>query len=262
MTELRELGLSSYEEKAYRMLLVTGAVTATELSTASGVPKGRIYDVLNGLEARKLIRTQSNDPTQYAAVEPETVIDRLLAERTYELTQQWSRYREVAEAVRSSLLPTPPAESSFWFGSVGSDDMSTVYRQHLQTAEEYVHASVGSPYENATWETLQREFEALIDGASTDIRVALLVSEAMLDVLPNTFPQQIAERSVDIDIRTTPDISLSFDVVDHAVTTIDILHPVAANDRLCVVRVKETDIVTEFERQFQRLWMKADSIVE
>lgn len=42
MTELGELGLSSYEEKAYRTLLVTGAVTAAELSDTSGVPKGRM----------------------------------------------------------------------------------------------------------------------------------------------------------------------------------------------------------------------------
>lgn len=55
MTELAELGLSSYEEKVYRTLLVTDVVTATELSDISGVPKGRIYDVLNSLTARKLI---------------------------------------------------------------------------------------------------------------------------------------------------------------------------------------------------------------
>ena len=112
MTELGELGLSSYEEKVYRTLLVTGAVTAAELSEASGVPKGRIYDVLNGLEARKLIRLQSTDPKQYVAVQPETVVDRLLAERADELRQEWDRYRERAETIRSHLLPTPPTESS------------------------------------------------------------------------------------------------------------------------------------------------------
>ncbi|WP_161782639.1 TrmB family transcriptional regulator, partial [Halococcus sediminicola] len=75
MTVLGELGLSSYEEKVYRTLLVTGSVTAAELSDTSGVPKGRIYDVVNGLEARNLIWRQSSDPNRYAAVQPESVVD-------------------------------------------------------------------------------------------------------------------------------------------------------------------------------------------
>nr|WP_240792435.1 helix-turn-helix domain-containing protein [Salarchaeum sp. JOR-1] len=72
MTDLGELGLSSYEGKVYRTLLVTGAATASDLSDASEVPKGRIYDVLNSLNAHQLIRTKATDPTRYVAESPET----------------------------------------------------------------------------------------------------------------------------------------------------------------------------------------------
>ncbi|MCD2200973.1 TrmB family transcriptional regulator [Halobacterium sp. KA-4] len=261
MTELGELGLSSYEEKVYRTLLVTGAVTATELSDISGVPKGRIYDVLNGLEARKLVRMQSNDPKKFVAVEPETVVDRLLAERTYELKQEWNRYRERAETVRSNLLPTPPTESSFWPGSLGSDNMSTALQQHMRTAEDFVHAIVGTPYENSTWETLQTEFEAFFDGASTDLTVDLLFSEKVVTALPDRFPRLIDDQSVDVTVRTIPDVALSFDVVDQVETTIDIPHPVSGDDRLGVVGIKDSQVVEEFERYFQQLWTKADPLL-
>ncbi len=40
MTELEELGLSSYEESAYRALLASGAATARTVSETSGVPTG------------------------------------------------------------------------------------------------------------------------------------------------------------------------------------------------------------------------------
>src|SRR6056297_336587 len=123
MTDLGELGLSSYEEQVYRTLLVTGAATATDISDVSGVPKGRIYDVLNSLKARQLIRTQATDPTQYVAEQPNTVVDRLLAERTVELQQEWARYRDVADSVRSNLLPTSPSDGSIWLGSLGSEEM-------------------------------------------------------------------------------------------------------------------------------------------
>ena len=262
MTTLGELGLSSYEEKAYRTLLVTGAVTAAELSTASGVPRGRIYDVLNGLESRALVRTQSGDPKRYAPVDPETVVDRLLAERTAELEREWERYREVAETVRSDLVPSPPAESSFWLGSLGSDEMCAALRRHARTAEEYVHAAVGPPYENATWEAMRSEFEAFFDGTSEGVSVEPLVSEDVLDVLPDTLPQLLPEESTAVSIGTLPDIGLSFDVVDREVTTVDIPHPSAADERLGVVGSNDPRIVEEFDRQFQRLRATADPLLE
>ncbi|WP_049922695.1 TrmB family transcriptional regulator [Halopiger djelfimassiliensis] len=262
MTALGELGLSSYEETVYRTLLVTGAVTATELSNASGVPRGRIYDVLNGLESRGFVRTQSDGPKTYAPVDPETVVDRLLAERGSELTREWRRYRELAEAARADRLPRPPTESSFWPGTLGGDDMRTALSQHVRTATDSVQAVVGPPYENAAWETLQAEFAAFFDGANTDLSVDLLVSHAVLDVLPETFPRLLAERSVDVSVRTVADVGLSFDVIDRTETTVDIPHPIAGDDRLGIVGINDADIVAEFERHFQRLWTGSEPAFE
>jgi len=262
MTELGELGLSSYEEKAYRTLLVTGAVTAAELSDTSGVPKGRIYDVLNGLEARKLIWRQSSDPNRYVAVQPETVVNRLLTERAYELKQEWDRYRQKAETVRSTLMPTPPAESSFWLGSLGSDEMSTAVQQHMRTAENVVQAAVGPPYEDATWETLQPEVEGFFEGANPDLSVDLLFSHKAVTVLPDQFPHLIENRSADITVRTIPEIALSFDIVDNVETTIDVLHPVSGKDRIGVIGIKDSEVVSEFEQYFQRLWTNAVPLLE
>ncbi|EMA05624.1 Sugar-specific transcriptional regulator TrmB [Haloarcula vallismortis] len=262
MAELSELGLSSYEEKAYRTLLVTGAVTAAELSATSGVPKGRIYDVLNGLEARKLIWRQSNDPNRYAAVQPETVVDRLLTERAYELKHEWDRYCEKANTVRSNLLPTPPTESSFWLGSLGSDEMSTALQQHMRTAENVVKAAVGPPYEEATWETLQSEVEGFFEGTTADLSVALLFSEKAVTLLPDRFPHLIENQPADITVKTTPEIALSFDIVDNVETTIDIPHPVSGNDRVGVIGIKDSQVVSKFDQYFQRLWNNAVPLLE
>lgn len=262
MTELAELGLSSYEEKVYRTLLVTGAVGATTLSDASGVPRGRIYDVLNGLKARKLIRTRDEDPRQYTAVEPDTAVDRLLAEREHELTKEWARYQDRAKAVRSNLMPTPPIGSSFWLGSLGSEEMSTALQQHMRTAEDSVHAVVGIPYENAAWETVKTEVDAFFAGANEGLSVDLILSEKVAAILPDTFPQTIEEKSADVAIRTLPDVILSYDVVDKVETTVDIPHPVNSDDRLGMFGIKESRVVDEFERHFQQLWTQAAPLIE
>ncbi|MFC4245568.1 TrmB family transcriptional regulator [Natribaculum luteum] len=262
MTDLGELGLSSYEEKVYRTLLVTGAATATNVSDASGVPKGRIYDVLNSLEARQLIRTQATDPTRYVAEQPDTVVDRLLAERTVELQQELARYREVANSVRSNLLPTVPADGSVWLGALGSEEMQTALQEHMRTATDSVHATVGPPYESAPWETLKQEVDAFFDGAPLDISVALLVSEQVVETVPETLFEVAEEHAAEVRINVLPEIPVSFDVIDQTVTTIDIPHPQMAADRIGVVAVNDSDIVAEFERQFQELWVEAVPLLE
>ncbi|MDQ2055516.1 helix-turn-helix domain-containing protein [Halobellus sp. H-GB7] len=257
MTELGELGLSSYEEKVYRALLVTGAATATDISAASGVPKGRIYDVLNNLQARQLIRTQSTEPTRYIAEQPDTVVDRLLAERTAELQQEWARYRNVANSVRSNLLPTLPTDASIWLGTLGSEEMQTALQEHMETATNSVHAIVGPPYESAPWETFKREVEAFFDGAQSGISVSLLISEQVLETTPKSLFDTAEEHVAEVRIRVLPEVSVSFDIIDQTVTTIDIPHPQRAIDRIGVVAVNDSDIVDEFERQFQELWSEA-----
>jgi len=67
MESLRDLGLSSYEDRAYRGLLGLGTGTAADVTAESDVPKGRIYDALGGLESRGLVRVQSDrEPKRYA----------------------------------------------------------------------------------------------------------------------------------------------------------------------------------------------------
>lgn len=257
MTDLGELGLSSYEEKVYRTLLVTGATTAADVSNASGVPQGRIYDVLNSLKARQIIRTQATDPTQYVAKQPNIVVDRLLAERTAELQQEWARYCDVAASVRSNLLPTLPSDGSVWLGTLGSEEMQTALQEHVRTATDSVHAVVGPPYESAPWETLRQEVDAFFDGVQSDISVSLLVSERVLETVPESLLDV-----TEVRIRVLPDIPVSFDVIDQAVTTIDIPHPQRVADRIGVVAVNDRDVVSEFEHQFQELWNEAVPLSE
>jgi len=262
MTELNELGLSSYEEQVYRTLLVTGAATATELSTASDVPKGRIYDVLNGLEARQLVRTHATDPTRYAAVDPSEAVAQLLAERAVELRDEWARYRSIAGTVRSDLLPTPPVDASVWLGRLGGEAMQTALQQHVRTATTAVRAAVGPPYEHAAWETLRREFDAFFDGVADDVTVSLLLSDPLLDVVPDTFPALLRAQAADVRVRVRPTVPVSYDVIDGTVTTVDIPHPRNTAERIGVFAVTADSVVDAFDRQFRQSWDAATPLLE
>lgn len=84
----------------------------------------------------------------------------------------------------------------------------------------------------------------------------------MLDVVPDSFPALLAEQSTSVDVRTVPEIPLSFDVVDRASATIDVLHPRSPADRLGVVGVNAAKVVEELEAQFQASWEDAVPVLE
>lgn len=261
MSALRELGVSSYEESAYRTLLATGPATATDVVAASSVPRGRIYDVLNGLSARQLVRTRSGEPKRYVAAEPETAVNRLLAERRCELIETWDRSLEVAERLRSELVPRPPREGNFWSGSLGSDGMLTALRQHARSAEDSVRMIAGIPYENARASDLRSETETFFEGIEGDITAELVCSPGVLEKLADSLPDVVAEHAADVRVRGITEPTLSFDIVDRSRATIEIPHPGTSADRFGVMELTDSRIVSRLEGQFQRLWDDAEPVL-
>ncbi|MFI7425886.1 TrmB family transcriptional regulator [Micromonospora sp. NPDC049836] len=101
------LGLTQYAARAYLALVTRERYTAAELARASGVPRQRIYDVLNSLSERGLVRVRPGPVVRYAAVDPEAAVNRMMAvhrsayerrERTGaelvdQLTPLWTRGR-------------------------------------------------------------------------------------------------------------------------------------------------------------------------
>lgn len=174
MSDLGELGLSSYEEQVYRALLSLGAATAQEVADVSGVPMGRIYDVLNGLDARDVVRSQSTEPTTYAAVDPDVAVERLLAERRRELAAQAERYEAIAESVGPELAATTPAESRFWTAPLGSDAAVSLERDLFAAADQTVRSAMGPPYADAPWDAYAAEVDPFYDAVGDEVTVRVL----------------------------------------------------------------------------------------
>lgn len=101
VARLTRLGLTSYEARAYLALAGSESLTATEAARVSGLPRQRIYDVLEGLVRRGLVATISGRVARFAALAPREAVDRLLAELRAELA---SREAEAA-LVAADLQP-------------------------------------------------------------------------------------------------------------------------------------------------------------
>lgn len=75
---LMELGLSQREARAYLVLLKKSDFTATELAKVSGIPRQKIYDILDNLIKRGICVERSGRVKRYKATAPESATRGLL----------------------------------------------------------------------------------------------------------------------------------------------------------------------------------------
>lgn len=260
MGELTDLGLSSYEERAYRALLALGPAPARTVAERSDVPTGRIYDVLNGLAARDLVGSRTGtEPTRYVPVDPDEAVDRLLAARRRDLERREAEYREIAETVRSELAPVPPIEASFWPTTLGSEAAVTLWEEQARTATDCLRLVVGAPYDAAEWADYAPEVApaARIDG---DVTVRLLLADSVLSTLPDRTLADLRDESMALSIRVAPDVPVTYDVVDDVEVSVDIPDPFDSADRLGVVISREASFVRDLADTFDRAWTAATPV--
>lgn len=90
--KLQKIGLTEYEAKAYLSLLNDHVTTASKLSEKSGVPRTKIYAVLEALAQKGWVKIYSGVPLLFKAVAPQAVFDKVKSE-----------YSSFLESVQSSL---------------------------------------------------------------------------------------------------------------------------------------------------------------
>src|SRR6266851_837258 len=102
--ELAQLGLTSYEAKAYLALIRRGSSTGSEVARVGELPRQRVYDVLASLVEKGLATTRPGSPARYAATPPELAheANRMIAglAPAYEAGQSHSNPLEYVEVLR------------------------------------------------------------------------------------------------------------------------------------------------------------------
>lgn len=78
ISDLLEIGMTEYEAKAYQALLQQETISASDLVMMSGVPRGRIYDVINQLISKGFCITVPGTIKRFKAEDPETAIKSLI----------------------------------------------------------------------------------------------------------------------------------------------------------------------------------------
>lgn len=130
---LEPLELTDYEQQALAELLSLGRTTAPNLSEATGIPKARIYGVLEALGNRGFVKIIPGRPKEYQPMAPAAILDAAIEHRR----QNFEAYVRDIESIREEFVETfqplyeqasedvTPTEELFYVVDVGEPSERT-----------------------------------------------------------------------------------------------------------------------------------------
>ena len=265
MASLRDLGLSEYEARAYRALLNTGPTTAKELSRASDVPMGRIYDVLNSIEQYNLVRSQTaSRPKKYVAVEPSTALDRLLDDKKRELEEKAEQYENIVDELSDELDAAEPVEEQFWTASVGEAETTDLLLERLTAADERIImvASTPSPQFDVT-EVGDQIVEELEEAIERGVDVDVLLTREMVASLSEEVGRRYRDRlsgEESFQVRTSEDVTGTFNLIDDMEVVIQVPNPLGSRETFAMIDLKDPEFAGEVFAEFEPTWREAEPL--
>jgi len=265
MASLRDLGLSEYEARAFRSLLETGPTTAKELSRASDVPMGRIYDVLNSLETYSLVRSQTaSRPKKYVAVEPDTALDRLLDDKKADLQAKAEQYEDIVSELGEQLEAGDHVEEPFWTAAVGPEETLDLLLERLAAADDRI-VVVGSPPAQQVdlVEATERTVDELVEALERGVDVSLLVERDLFEQLPETVNRAYYERLSayeNYSARYSENVSTTFELIDDVEVCIEVPHPLGREETFGVIDLTDPDFTADVSEAFADHWAEATPV--
>ncbi len=166
-----KLGLTEYEATALQNLLVVGQTTAPNLAEATGIPKARIYGVLDSLADDGYIEIIPERPKVYQPKPPGRILDRAVENHR----QEFEQFQRQIEGLRSEFLDT--------FGPLYEQATEDV----TPTEELFYVVDVGEPSE--------RQTRTIYDASESEIHVLTKSFEYFESVEP------AVERALDRGVR-------------------------------------------------------------
>src|SRR5262249_30668348 len=95
---MANLGLTGYEIRVYLSALGSGSMSAFDISKKSGVPYSKIYEVLNSLEEKGWLESDTSRPQRFFPRSPSTAVETMKNKREAD-------FRESQAAIMNELMP-------------------------------------------------------------------------------------------------------------------------------------------------------------
>lgn len=141
VSRLMMLGFTKYEAKAYVALLKHGTLSSSEIIKMAQIPQPRIYDVMDSLISKGLVKKSKGKPIRYTLVDPRFALKGFMEA---EMARIETVFNEVIRFHRESSSLSSATGENVWV-SHGYAAYTAALHEALQTTEDELLAALFSP---------------------------------------------------------------------------------------------------------------------
>lgn len=268
--ELKKFGLTHYESKCYLSLLGQSSLTAVEVARSAGVPRAKVYEILEGLVNKALCRSFPDKVNRYSAVNPlilKRKFERSLEDLNAEIklkTEKLDSIRKEGDKVLERLMPL------FAEGRNKKDNMNYIeiiknpemirerYLQLVDGAKEEILLFTKPPFDS-TPEQAQEQGAKVLDVIKRKVRLRciyeLLESNEKNKWLYNFIKWGIGEGE---EARVIEKLPMKMAIFDKKIVLLALEDPISKELSLTTQVIEHRALANGLHILFDVMWEKAD----
>jgi sugar-specific transcriptional regulator TrmB len=256
---LQQLGLNGYEARTYLVLVGHPRFKALELANRAGVPRQKIYEVLDSLVEKGFAHVVQEKTKLFSAVEPGLAIPNHLARRREVLE------RELTEQSRQAAGVVDDLNFAYSRGRIGHGALDFLriisepgqagaqFREMLaEVREEYLEFS-RPPYAHDPLEA-----DLVVEATRRGVVSRILAEPAFLDALEA--PGRAASQSLGVEVRQLDRLPMKLAVFDGCRGMIALLDPVVTKPSWTSVVFDHPGLGQAMKGLFEDYWRRAQPV--
>jgi sugar-specific transcriptional regulator TrmB len=272
----KELGLSSFESKAYACFFFDGSIlTAKDIANNSKIPLARVYEVLNSLEEKGLIKIDRlSNPIRYILNNPKRSLTLILNRQKEAMLKEMNEKESIIEELDRYYKSNRSADKNVEWNIYDIEDIDRFYNNVIpmliKTATKEViivgKNLIDTLNENFLTEvrdvinkgvrlravTTQDSIKALLDADEDYVLQMKMMIAKML--------QSCDDNSDVIELRISGKMdTMPFDIVDMERVSFAVPSPLT-NKYIVMIDTNKKSVVNEFYAIFNSMWSNTEPL--
>lgn len=251
---LVRLGLTQYEARAYVALIRRDASAPAEVAKVAGVPRPRIYDVIDSLVAKMLVSERPGRTSRFVAVPPDVAVARLI-------DIQRGRLKELeadGSAVREELGPV------YSEGTTRQDplDYIELIRPISAIVKRFTELQLSVQHELLGFSKMPAAISVSENEAGLQVaRTRTLRTVYEYSQLDDQQSREGIQRFIDSgeEARFVEELPMKMAIFDERVVMLSMLDPVAMASELTTLIIENAQLARCLKIAFEQVWMTGDT---
>jgi sugar-specific transcriptional regulator TrmB len=245
--KLNEIGLNEYEKKVYVDLVRNGASTGGKIVKRSGVPQGKVYQVIQSLQDKGFLTTTDVKPKIFTPVNPEIAVKDVIENKIENLSRLKKEVLEEFKAIKKPEIESNILEKIQVFS--GKKPRYALNDRLFENAKKEVRFM-------HTYEVRFYSFVRLVnETAKRGIKVKFLA----ISVNEKTLEWMKEDIRDGVEVRYFPVDDIRIQVMDEEESRVSVVNPKDTRDRVTIY-FHHGEMSKHLKSYFDTLWNKAKKV--